>query len=106
MADEEARDLDEVPRREPHAGAAEEGLTSSFDFLRFLDLMRKHMKLRDAFRVLNKDIIGSVSDLHDAHTSIGEKLEPSEFDEWIREVDVGPDGTIKYKDFIVRMVAK
>ncbi|KAK1262544.1 putative calcium-binding protein CML7 [Acorus gramineus] len=95
---------------------AEEGLTSPFDFPRFLDLMRKHMKLtepfdrqlRDAFRVLDKDSTGSVSvsDLRHVLTSIGEKLEPSEFDEWIREVDVGPDGTIKYEEFIVRMVAK
>ncbi|RYR20422.1 hypothetical protein Ahy_B03g065537 [Arachis hypogaea] len=25
---------------------------------------------------------------------------------WIREVDVGPDGKIRYEDFIARMVAK
>ncbi|KAK1305238.1 putative calcium-binding protein CML7 [Acorus calamus] len=96
--------------------AAEEGLTSPFDFPRFLDLMRKHMNLtepfdrplRDAFRVLDKDSTGSVavSDLRHVLTNIGEKLEPSEFDEWIQEVDVGPDGTIKYEDFILRMVAK
>ncbi|KAH9721477.1 putative calcium-binding protein CML13 [Citrus sinensis] len=70
---------------------SEEKLTAPFDFPRFLDLMAKHMKpepfdrqLRDAFK----------------------KLEPSEFDEWIREVDVGSDGKIKYEDFIARMVAK
>ncbi|KAL3354883.1 hypothetical protein AABB24_019129 [Solanum stoloniferum] len=69
---------------------AEEKLTSPFDFNRFLELMSKHLKpepfdrqLRDAF-----------------------KLEPSEFDEWIREVDAGSDGKIRYEDFIARMVAK
>ncbi|KAL4348075.1 hypothetical protein GQ457_17G021190 [Hibiscus cannabinus] len=94
---------------------AEEKLTTPFDFPRFLDLMSKHMKLepfdkqlRDAFKVLDKDSTGfvAVADLRHILTSIGEKLEPSEFDEWIREVDVGSDGKIRYEDFIARMVAK
>jgi calcium-binding protein CML len=93
----------------------EENLTAPFDFPRFLDLMAKHMKaepfdrqLRDAFKVLDKDSTGyvSVSELRHILTSIGEKLEPSEFDEWIREVEVGSDGRIRYEDFIARMVAK
>ena len=95
--------------------AAEENLTEPLDFSRFLDLMRKHMKpetfdrpLRDAFRALDKDGSGSVavSDLRHVLTSIGEKLEPAEFDEWVREVDVGSDGYIHYEDFIRRIVAK
>lgn len=94
---------------------AEEKLTAPFDFPRFLELMSKHMKtepfdkqLRDAFKVLDKDSTGfvSVSDLKHILTSIGEKLEPAEFDEWIKEVDVGSDGKIRYEDFIARMVAK
>ncbi|CAN1186080.1 Probable calcium-binding protein CML13 [Linum perenne] len=94
---------------------AEEKLTAPFDFKRFLELMAKHMKpepfdrqLRDAFKVLDKDSTGfvSVQDLRHILTSIGEKLEPTEFDEWIREVEVGKDGKIKYEDFIARMVAK
>nr|XP_016442344.1 PREDICTED: probable calcium-binding protein CML13 [Nicotiana tabacum]XP_016442345.1 PREDICTED: probable calcium-binding protein CML13 [Nicotiana tabacum]XP_016442346.1 PREDICTED: probable calcium-binding protein CML13 [Nicotiana tabacum] len=94
---------------------AEEKLTSSFDFNRILDLMSKHLKpepfdrqLRDAFKVLDKDDTGFVvvSDLKHILTSIGEKLEPAEFDEWIREVVVGSDGKIRYEDFIGRMVAK
>ncbi|XP_042480213.1 probable calcium-binding protein CML13 [Macadamia integrifolia] len=93
----------------------QEKLTSPFDFPRFLDLMKKHMKpepfdrqLRDAFKVIDKESTGyvSVSELRHILTNIGEKLEPAEFDEWIREVDVGSDGRIKYEDFIVRMVAK
>ena len=94
---------------------AEEKLAAPFDFPRFLDLMAKHMKpepfdrqLRDAFKVLDKDNTGfvSVTELRHILTSIGEKLEPAEFDEWIREVDVGSDGKIRYEDFIARMVAK
>ncbi|KAK4746013.1 hypothetical protein SAY87_012325 [Trapa incisa] len=94
---------------------AEEKLTAPFDFPRFLDLMSKHLKaepfdrqLRDAFKVLDKDSTGfvSIADLRHILTSIGEKLEPAEFDEWIREVDAGSDGRIHYEDFIARMVAK
>jgi calcium-binding protein CML len=94
---------------------SQENLTAPFDFPRFLDLMAKHMKaepfdrqLRDAFKVLDKDNTGfvSVADLRHILTSIGEKLEVAEFDEWIREVDVGSDGRIRYDDFITRMVAK
>ncbi|KAK7259809.1 hypothetical protein RIF29_25424 [Crotalaria pallida] len=94
----------------------EENLTAPFDFPRFLDLMvAKHMKpepfdsqLRDAFKVLDKDSIGFVSmtELRHILTSIGEKLEPAEFDEWIEEVDVGSDGKIHYEDFIAQMVAR
>ncbi|MQM01679.1 hypothetical protein Taro_034428 [Colocasia esculenta] len=94
---------------------AQEHLTGPFDFPRFLELTLKHLKpepfdrqLRDAFRVLDKEGSGlvAVSDLRHILTSIGEKLEPAEFDEWIREVDVGADGNIHYEDFILRMVAK
>ncbi|KAG5558429.1 hypothetical protein RHGRI_008384 [Rhododendron griersonianum] len=94
---------------------AEEKLAAPFDFPRFLDLMSKHLKpepfdrqLRDAFKVLDKDGTGFVvvADLRHILTSIGEKLDPAEFDEWIREVDVGSDGKIRYEDFIARMVAK
>ncbi|KAJ6962621.1 hypothetical protein NC652_001317 [Populus alba x Populus x berolinensis] len=91
---------------------SQENLTAPFDFPRFLDLMAKHMKaepfdrqLRDAFKVLDKDNTGfvAVADLRHILTSIGEKLELAEFDEWIREVDVGSDGRIRYEDFIARM---
>ncbi|XP_044476563.1 probable calcium-binding protein CML13 [Mangifera indica] len=94
---------------------SQEKLTAPFDFSRFLELMKKHLKvepfdrqLRDAFKVLDKESTGfvSVADLRHILTSIGEKLEPSEFDEWIREVNVGSDGKIRYEEFIARMVAK
>ncbi|KAK4748562.1 hypothetical protein SAY87_015148 [Trapa incisa] len=103
------------PRPSSSPSFAEESLTSPFDFNRFLDLMSKHLKaepfdrqLRNAFKVLDKDSTGfvSVADLRHILTSIGEKLEPAEFDEWIREVDGGSDGRIRYEDFIARMVAK
>ncbi|GAB2222096.1 hypothetical protein Droror1_Dr00013295 [Drosera rotundifolia] len=94
---------------------ADESLTSPFDFPKFMDLMAKYLKpepfdkqLRDAFRVLDKEGTGFVvvGDLRHVLTSIGERLEPEEFDEWIREVEVGSDGRIRYEDFIARMVAK
>ncbi|XP_057810570.1 probable calcium-binding protein CML13 [Salvia miltiorrhiza] len=93
----------------------QEKLTAPFDFQRFLDLMSKHMKvepfdkqLRDAFQVLDKEGTGFivVKELRHILTSIGEKLEPAEFDEWIPEVDVGSDGKIRYEDFIARIAAK
>ncbi|XP_075484691.1 putative calcium-binding protein CML13 [Primulina tabacum] len=92
-----------------------EKLNSPFEFPRFLDLMSKHLKpepfdrqLRDTFKVLDKDGTGYVviSDLRHILTNIGEKLEPAEFDEWIREVDVGSDGKLRYEEFIARMIAK
>lgn len=94
---------------------AEEKLSSPFDFSRFLDLMAKHLKvepfdrqLRDAFKVIDKDNTGfvSVADLRHILTSIGEKLEPSEFDQWINDANVVSDGKIRYEDFITKMVAK
>ncbi|XP_020228008.1 probable calcium-binding protein CML13 [Cajanus cajan] len=94
---------------------AEESLTEPFDFPRFLDLMGKHMKvepfdrqLRDAFKVIDKESTGlvSVTELRHILTNIGEKLEPSEFDEWIKEANVVSDGKIRYEDFIAKMVAK
>uniref|UniRef100_A0A7C9DYY6 EF-hand domain-containing protein n=1 Tax=Opuntia streptacantha TaxID=393608 RepID=A0A7C9DYY6_OPUST len=93
-----------------------EKLTAPLGFDRFLDLMSKYMKLpgddpfeselRDAFRVLDKDSSGfvSVSDLRHILTSIGEKLEPEEFDEWIQEVDVGSDGKFQYENFISQLL--
>ncbi|KAL2902205.1 putative calcium-binding protein CML13 [Bienertia sinuspersici] len=93
-----------------------EKLDSPFDFQRFLEIMGKYMKpddpfeseLRDAFRVLDKDCSGfvSVSDLRHILTNIGEKLEGSEFDEWIQEVDVGSDGKFQYEDFISQLIVK
>ncbi|TKY55383.1 Calcium-binding protein CML13 [Spatholobus suberectus] len=94
---------------------AEENLTDPFDFPQFLDLMGKHMKvepfdrqLRDAFKVLDKESTGlvSVTELRHILTNIGEKLDPSEFDEWIKEANVVSDGKIRYEDFIAKMVAK
>lgn len=92
-----------------------EGLTAPFDFNRFLELMRAHLNtdpfdgpLRDAFKVIDKESTGRVSakDLRHILISIGEKLEGAEFDEWIKEVEVGPDGTFKYEDLIQKITAK
>lgn len=94
---------------------AQESLTEPFDFARFLDLMGNHMKvepfdrqLRDAFKVIDKESTGhvSVTELRHILTSIGEKLDASEFDEWIKEANVADNGKIRYEDFITRMIAK
>ncbi|KAK9673346.1 hypothetical protein RND81_12G161800 [Saponaria officinalis] len=58
-----------------------------------MDLMSNHLKLEsfdrqltDAFKVLDKEGSGfvAVSDHRHILTSIGEKLEHDEFDEWIK----------------------
>lgn len=94
---------------------AEENLTEPFDFSRFLDLMGKHLKvepfdgpLHDAFKVHDKESTGhvSVTTLRHILTNIGEKLEPSEFDEWIKEANVVSDGKINYGEFIAKMIRK
>ncbi|KAI8534679.1 hypothetical protein RHMOL_Rhmol10G0109000 [Rhododendron molle] len=66
------------------------------------------LQLRDAFKVLDKEGSGCVvvSDLKHILTSAGDKLDEEAFDEWIRQVDVGSDGTIRYEEFIARMVGK
>nr|CAD1840695.1 unnamed protein product [Ananas comosus var. bracteatus] len=95
--------------------AASENLTAPFDFPRFLELMRAHLRpepfdrpLRDAFRVLDKDGTGvvAVADLRHVLTSIGEKLDPAEFDEWIREVDVAPTAPSATRSSSSAMTAK
>ncbi|TYJ19674.1 hypothetical protein E1A91_A09G207500v1 [Gossypium mustelinum] len=94
---------------------AQEKLTAPLDFSHFLGLMEKHLKiesfeqqLRDAFKVLNKEATGFVlvSNLKHILTSVGEKLEPTEFDDWIKGVDVGSSGKLKFNGFIARMFAK
>ncbi|GLJ29333.1 hypothetical protein SUGI_0578470 [Cryptomeria japonica] len=100
-------DLQDIIKREQ--------IGSTIDFPRFVDVMRRNMKggnfhtqLRDAFKVLDKDGTGmlSVTELRHILTSVGEKLEPSEFDEWIREIKVDSEGNISYEEFIDRMMAK
>jgi len=92
-----------------------EEISGTIDFPRFLDVMKRnlkggsfHVQLRDAFKALDKEGTGkiSASELRHILTSVGEKLEPSEFDEWIREIKVDSDGNICYEDFIARMMAK
>ncbi|KAI8527084.1 hypothetical protein RHMOL_Rhmol12G0048300 [Rhododendron molle] len=38
-------------------------------------------------------------------TSAADKLDAEAFDEWIRELDVGSDGTIRYEELIARMIS-
>ncbi|TKY74989.1 calcium-binding protein CML14 [Spatholobus suberectus] len=65
-------------------------------------------QLCNTIKVLNQDSTSFVSifELRHNSTNIGEKLKPFEFNEWIRELDVGSDGMIRFEDFITIMVAK
>uniref|UniRef100_A0A7N0U632 EF-hand domain-containing protein n=1 Tax=Kalanchoe fedtschenkoi TaxID=63787 RepID=A0A7N0U632_KALFE len=87
---------------------AQESLTASFSFNRFKDIMSRHLRpepepqLNDAFQLFDPGMTGSVtvSELRNILTSVGEKLAPNEFDEWIRELRVGPNDRIRYEDFL------
>ncbi|KAL5057128.1 hypothetical protein RYX36_028732 [Vicia faba] len=65
-------------------------------------------QLHNVFKVLDKDSTGfvSINELHHILTSINEKLDPTEFHEWITEVDVSSDDKYRYEDSIARMIAK
>ncbi|GAB2265348.1 hypothetical protein Dimus_000413 [Dionaea muscipula] len=91
-----------------------EKLTAPFSYDRFVGLMAKYLReqaadrdLRRAFDVIDQDSDGfvAVSDLRQLLTTLGETLDPKEFDEWIREVGVGPDGRVRYEDVIAPLMA-
>ena len=67
-----------------------------------------HVHLKDAFQAIDKEGTGKISarELRHILTSIRETLEPSKFDEWIREIKVDSNGNICYEDFITKMMAK
>ncbi|KAF9616160.1 hypothetical protein IFM89_028626 [Coptis chinensis] len=65
-----------------------------------------HHRLNDPRQATNFTVSEFIQgDLWLLSTSI-EFLVGEEFDEWIRKVDVGYDGRIRYEEFIQRMVAK
>eukprot|EP00252_Welwitschia_mirabilis_P028004 TRINITY_DN9905_c0_g1_i1.p1 TRINITY_DN9905_c0_g1~~TRINITY_DN9905_c0_g1_i1.p1 ORF type:complete len:144 (+),score=20.87 TRINITY_DN9905_c0_g1_i1:155-586(+) len=91
-----------------------ENINGPLEFQRFAEIMRRyskgegfHSQLENAFKVLDKENTGSISvkELKHILTNVGEKLDPSEFDEWIQEVKV-ENGKIRIEDFIARMTAK
>ena len=65
-------------------------------------------KIREAFRVLDKDGNGFISaaELRHVMTHLEEKLTDEEVDEMIREADIDGDGQINYEEFVKVMMAK
>ncbi|KAM0946460.1 putative EF-hand domain-containing protein [Dioscorea sansibarensis] len=87
----------------------------TIDFLEFLNVMARKIKdtdseekLREAFRVFDKDQNGfiSIAELCHVMTNLGEKLTDEEVDEMIRDADVDGDGQINYEEFVKVMMAK
>lgn len=87
----------------------------TIDFPEFLTMMARKMKdkdseekIREAFRVFDKDGNGYISaaELRHVMTNLGEKLTDEEVDEMIREADFHGDGQVNYEGFVQMMTAK
>merc|ERR1711948_114238 len=78
----------------------------TIDFPEFCTLMAR--KLKEAFRVFDKDGNGFISaaELRHIMTNLGEKLTDEEVDEMLREADIDGDGQINYEEFVKVMMAK
>jgi calmodulin len=61
-----------------------------------------------AFRVFDESGSGefSVSDLRSLVTTLGDKLEPGEFDNIMKEADIEDDGKFNYSEFIRTLLIK
>ncbi|KAI7981804.1 putative calcium-binding protein CML7 [Camellia lanceoleosa] len=100
-----ARNPDAISGRKPHPSSAQIHRLRGKPKLavRFFSIPRPHVQAPQA-RALQSpgltpsrsstrtDLAVVVSDLGHILTGIGKKLDPVEFDEWIREVDVDPMG--------------
>ena len=87
----------------------------TIDFPEFLTMMACKMKdmdseekIREAFRVFDKDGNGFISaaELRHVMTNLGEKLTDEEVDEMIREADIDGDGQVNYEEFVTMMTSK
>ncbi|CAH2224289.1 calmodulin [Pelobates cultripes] len=80
--------------------------SGTIDFPEFLTLMAR--KMREAFRVFDKDGNGYISgaELHHVMTSLAEKLTDEEADEMVRESDIDGDGQVNYEEFVQKMISK
>lgn len=76
--------------------------------------MSKHLRARPmdrdlhrAFEAIDNDDDGyiDISKLRHVLTTMGESLDPVEFDEWIQAMGVKSDGNVRYEDIIAPMVA-
>ncbi|EFC43878.1 predicted protein [Naegleria gruberi] len=86
----------------------------TIDFKEFLVLMQKKMtdndsedEIKEAFKVFDRDNDGIISaaELRHILTSMGEKFNEEEAEDFIREADTNGDGQIKYEDFCRLMMS-
>uniref|UniRef100_A0A7M4FQD2 Calmodulin like 4 n=1 Tax=Crocodylus porosus TaxID=8502 RepID=A0A7M4FQD2_CROPO len=85
---------------------------AELDFSTFLNIMYKQMQqedpqqeIRTAMAMIDRQKKGfiPVSELRAKLTKMGEKLSEEEVDDLLKEAKVGPNGIIKYEDFIRRI---
>ncbi|XP_075287856.1 calmodulin-like protein 4 isoform X2 [Opisthocomus hoazin] len=79
------------------------------DFSTFLNIMYRQMKQEEpekeiltALSMIDRQKSGviSASELRAKLTRLGEKLSEEEVDDLLKEAKVGPNGTIKYEEFV------
>ncbi|NXS52875.1 CALL4 protein, partial [Brachypteracias leptosomus] len=82
---------------------------AELDFSTFLNIMYRQMKQEEpeseilrALAMIDRQKKGviTVSELRAKLTRLGEKLSEEEVDDLLKEAKVGPNGTIKYEDFV------
>ncbi|XP_019333462.1 calmodulin-like protein 4 isoform X3 [Alligator mississippiensis] len=85
---------------------------AELDFSTFLNIMYRQMQqedpqqeIRTAMAMIDRQKKGfiPVSELRAKLTKMGEKLSEEEVDDLLKEAKVGPNGIIKYEDFIRRI---
>uniref|UniRef100_A0A8B9LWZ3 Calmodulin-like protein 4 n=1 Tax=Accipiter nisus TaxID=211598 RepID=A0A8B9LWZ3_9AVES len=83
--------------------------SAELDFSTFLNIMYRQMKQEEPEREIltalsmidrQKRGVISVSELRAKLTRLGEKLSEEEVDDLLKEAKVGPNGTIKYEEFV------
>ncbi|KAM4677396.1 calmodulin-like protein 4 [Discoglossus pictus] len=88
------------------------GKDGEVDFSTFLTIMYRQHKQEDpqneimvAMLMFDKQKKGliSLAELKSKLTQMGEKLSPEEADELLKEAKVGPDGMVRYEDFVRNM---
>ncbi|KAM4893152.1 calmodulin-like protein 4 [Sylvia borin] len=83
--------------------------TSELDFSTFLTIMYRQLKQEEpeqeilrALALLDRQGRGVISapELRAKLSRLGEKLAPEEVDDLLKEAKIGPNGTIKYEEFV------
>ncbi|NXR31001.1 CALL4 protein, partial [Zosterops hypoxanthus] len=83
--------------------------SSELDFSTFLTIMYRQMRQEEpereilrALAMLDRPGRGhiAVSELRAKLTRLGEKLSEEEVDDLLKEAKIGPNGTIKYEEFV------